>query len=360
MRETLDSRNSDSVTLITEPTPLNQGNGKSRLRFSKPVSVLYQRSALFISIGLIGALAWRITIAVVIGILAVITCYMSIKATPDHLPDFGTAWFGARAILSGQNPYDLVGPGLLFDWPWRNYYPATAFIAVTPLSFLSQVPATLVFVFVSFALLAYSVESCRWPMFFSMPVIVAASAGQWAPILSSAVGIPWLAFLYACKPTEGLALLFRGSGKQLRFALIGALILGGVSLALSPAWPVHWLRVLPATREIMAPPIMRTGGFVVLLALLRWRQKEARFLLALALVPAVGTWYTTVPLFLIPKTRTETMVLSMTSSLGWLAQYQFVRAASETELNAQVGAMIVLTVFLPCLVMVLRRPEVTA
>jgi hypothetical protein len=302
----------------------------------------------------------RAFLSVLIGSAAALVCYAQIKATPGHLPDFGLSWFGARSLVRGQNPYDLVGRGLAFDWPWPLVYPATSFAAVIPLSFFPQIEATLVFVFLSFCLLAYSIDRYRLPMFLSMPVVIAAAAGQWSPLLAAGVGLPWVASLFACKPTEGLALLTLGSRETLKFAAAGALFLGVVSLILFPSWPIVWLGQLKHARVQMAPPLLRPWGFLILLAALRWKDARARFILALSVIPAVGAWYTAVPLFLVPNNWKQVMTLSMTSSLGWLLQASVVNAASETQLNTQVGSLIVLSCFLPSVLMVLipinRKP----
>ncbi|HZK78066.1 MAG TPA: hypothetical protein VFC35_04100, partial [Gemmatimonadaceae bacterium] len=115
---------------------------------------------------------------------------------PDHPGDFGLSWFGARAMLSGKNPYALVGPGLAYDWPWPLVYPGTAFVVALPFTVIALLPANLVFVFASSAVLAYSVTEEGWsrlPMFGSSAFIVAAGAAQWSPLFTAALGIPVLA-----------------------------------------------------------------------------------------------------------------------------------------------------------------------
>ena len=63
--------------------------------------------------------AQRVIAAIVVGAVAALVHYAKINAVPDHPGDFGLAWFGARAMLHGGNPYELIGPGLVYDWPWR-------------------------------------------------------------------------------------------------------------------------------------------------------------------------------------------------------------------------------------------------
>jgi hypothetical protein len=73
-------------------------------------------------------------------------------------------------------------------------------------------------------------------------------------------------------------------------------------------------------------------------------------------VPLTGSWYEILPLFLVPVTKNEAMILASTSSLGWLSQFQL-HAWSEFEVNMKVGALIAATAYLPAIIMVLRRPN---
>ena len=291
--------------------------------------------------------------------MGVLAHYIKVRVMPDHPGDFGLSWFGARSLLHGINPYDLVGPGKQYNWPWPLVYPATAFVAAMPVVMLPQLAAALVFVFVSCALLAWSVTRDGWqkiPMFGSAAFIVAAGAAQWSPLFTAAMGIPVLGFFFAAKPTIGLALGAAGDWRLQKFAIAGAIVLGVISLILFPLWPRIWVDQLQYATQ-MAPPLKRGGGFLILLALLRWRRPEARLLLFLACVPQVGSWYEVVPVFLVPSTSRESMILASVSSLGFAFQDYLVTARNETEYNQQVGAMIVALAYLPAVLMVLRRPN---
>ncbi len=59
--------------------------------------------------------------------------------------DFSYAWFGARILLRGQNPYVMVGPGLAFDSSFRLNHPATAMVAAIPFSLLPEGVASIGF-----------------------------------------------------------------------------------------------------------------------------------------------------------------------------------------------------------------------
>jgi hypothetical protein len=301
----------------------------------------------------------RIVVAIGIGVYGVLLSYGFHLAHPNHPGDFGLSWFGARAIIEGRNPYALVGPGLEYNWPWPLVYPGTAFVVALPLAWLPLLPAVFAFVFISSALLAYAITSDGWfrlPMFGSAAYIVAAGAAQWSPLFTAAIGIPLVASLFAAKPTIGLALAAAGSRRVQYSAAAGSLVLLSLSLILFPSWPMLWIRQLSYATQ-MAPPFLRFGGPFTLLALLRWRRPEARLILMMAFVPQVGSWYEALPLFLVPATYREMMSLSSFTLVAFLLQGPVAKGMSETQFNDFVGSLMIAAVYLPAVIMVLRRPN---
>jgi hypothetical protein len=100
------------------------------------------------------------------------------------------------------------------------------------------------------------------------------------------------------------------------------------------------------------------GGPLVLLALLKWRRPEARLLAAMACVPHTLLPYETLPLFLVPQTWLEACVLLAGTTLAVILHGVGAPYASATEWVAASGVWTIWCVYLPCLVMVLRRPNV--
>lgn len=263
-------------------------------------------------------------------------------------------------MLHGGNPYQLIGPGMVYDWPWRLIYPLTAMAAALPFALFPQIPATLAFVFLGSALLAYSVTRNAWyPLLMctSAAFLIAAGAAQWSPLLTAAIGLPVLGVFFAAKPTVGFALAVAGSNRLRVYALGGGLILLLVSLVLSPGWPIAWFRSLSTATQVAAP-LLRMGGVTILIALLRWRRADARLIVTLACVPQTGSWYEILPLFLVAESATEMMILVGVSSLGYLVQDSIMTASNETDYNRQVGALMVAFAYLPAVILVLRRPNV--
>jgi hypothetical protein len=106
----------------------------------------------------------------------------------------------------------------------------------------------------------------------------------------------------------------------------------------------------------MVPVVARPGGFLLLLALSRWRRPEARLLAAMACVPQTLGLYETLPLFLIPRTRWQGYALAGLSYVAAFAQVAAVPRLSGMSLDAMFAArwpFIFVCLYCPALVMVL-------
>jgi hypothetical protein len=140
--------------------------------------------------------------------------------------------------------------------------------------------------------------------------------GQWSTLMMAAALMPPLSWLAAAKPTVGLAAFaFRPN----RYAIIGGAVLLAISFAVLPTWLGDWMTVLrhePSHRYM--PLLMLRGGPILLLALLRWRTPEGRFLAVIACVPQVLTFYSAFPLMLAARTRLEALSLSTASVIAWV------------------------------------------
>ncbi|MGH7625986.1 MAG: hypothetical protein ACREOJ_11815 [Gemmatimonadaceae bacterium] len=283
----------------------------------------------------------------------------SLQSRPS---DFDQVWFGARAIWSGQNPYELIGPGRALQWDWPLYYPATALILVSPLALLPLVLARAVFVGASTALLAYGVTRESWfrlTLFCSGAYGIAAMAAQWSPLLTAAICLPALAFVVPAKPNIGTAIIASNPTRAtLRSATLGAIVLVAVSLILMPSWPMRWLATVRSGSGFLAP-IGYRGGVLLLLGLLRWRRPEARLLIALAILPHNLVIYATLPLFVIPRTFGEMLAMTALNTLALICITLVVQlhAPSFVDNRYMAGDVLVALCYLPALFMVLMRPN---
>jgi hypothetical protein len=296
----------------------------------------------------------RVTVAVIAGVLAAYLAWPAIGIVGKS--DFNQLWYAARALLSGGNPYDAVGPGKIFDWPFPLFYPLPGVLATVPFTLATPVAASMAFSGISAALLAWAFTrdaSYRLIAFLSFSFYYAAAISQWSPLLIAAALIPSLGFVFAVKPTIGLALwLYRP--RWVAVAGCAALIL--LSFAVRPQWFGEWVGTFGAGAHIRGP-ITMLGGPLILLALLRWRRPEARLLVALACVPHTTLLYEALPLFLVPASWAQALLLL---ALNWAAEITVITLGPYNSLIERAkmnGVVSVTLLYIPCLIMILRRPN---
>src|SRR5262249_24616479 len=98
---------------------------------------------------------------------------------------------------------------------------------------------------------------------------------------------------------------------------------------------------------------------LTLAALARWRRPEARLLVAMACVPQLMYFADQLPLWLIPRTRRESMVLTATSVAAWVLALQVLNHPGGQPPFESDG-LVLAGVYAPALIMVLRRKNVGA
>ena len=311
------------------------------------------------------ALRARLVAALLVGVYAVVVMRAFVATTGLHT-DFDVVWQGARFLIAGQDPWALIGPGRTFRWASPLYYPGTALVAVAPLALLSLAGARALFVGGSAALLAFSVTRDGWwrlLMFVSVPFLHAVVSAQWSPLVAAAFLLAPLGVVAAIKPTAGLAtvLAARTQRAQLVAAALSAALVAA-SLVVAPRWPSAWRAAIadaPHMSSLVAH--WRVGGPLLLLALLRWRRAEARWLVALACVPLSTVPYEGLYCMLVPASRVGLLALTTLSFVAQGVHFWIVGTSVGTaELQYRAGDALVLFFYLPALVMVLRRPNVGA
>jgi hypothetical protein len=182
-------------------------------------------------------------------------------------------------------------------------------------------------------------------------------AGQWSPLLTAAAVYPALAWVAVAKPIgAALVVAHREPRRAWPVMAVGGAVVLGVSLALLPGWPAEWVSAVRHAKQNV-PPVVRPGGALLLLALLRWRRPEARVLLAIALAPATPGPHEAVPLFLIASTQFESLGLALLTYANMALLMAAVTARPAMPIIALSAIVGVWTYYVPCLVMVLRRPN---
>jgi len=272
--------------------------------------------------------------------------------------DFVQPWAAARMLAQGQNPYELIGPGRPFEHQFLLIYPATSALVAMPLAWAPSRLADSLFIGLGAAALAWALTRRTlanpqlW-VFASFAMMVTAQTVQWSPWLTAAALMPSLGFVFAAKPSIGLAML---AAYPSRLAILGAAALTLATVVLWPWWIPAWLATLSSVTH-MSAPVMRWGGPFILLALLRWRRADARLLAALACVPQTPVLYEVVPLFLLVRNvREAALMVVFTGATGTIVE-RIAQGADYNTWMAINGQWMVWLVYLPCTAMVLCRPN---
>jgi hypothetical protein len=277
--------------------------------------------------------------------------------------DLGQVWFAARAVLHGQDPYPLIGPGRAFHWVNGFFYPLPAALLLTPLAPLSQPMAVAVFAALGGFALAWALTQHGWGTLWGFASLCAVSAFevcQWSPLLAGSLVMAPLGLVLVAKPTVGAAVF---AAKPTTWALFGGLVLLALSFALQPDWVASWRTSLHETSVNDGPvpytaPITFPGGVLTLLALLRWKRPEARLLAVLAMVPQTTLPYEGLLLFTVPRNGRESFLLSASSwGMLWYVRQVYTTTGGLHVLIDGFGHAMVPFLYLPCVIMVLRRPN---
>jgi hypothetical protein len=136
---------------------------------------------------------------------------------------------------------------------------------------------------------------------------------------------------------------------------MGGAVLAGVSFLVFPGWLGAWRDVL-THRGDSEPMLLRTGGFLIAAAALRWRRRESWVLLTLGAIPLTPSLYDLIPLFLVAQGLRETCVLAIGGNLAFLLLLSGI--GIQQDVGSRVMLWSLLCLYLPATIMILRRPNV--
>ncbi len=311
----------------------------------------------------IPTLHWRWALAVAMGLGVALYVVARAHAFPRWVADIDQSWVGARALLHGQNPYVAVGPsGTAMYLPWPLFYPLPALLFIVPFTALPLDLFRPVFFGVSSAWLAFAVTRRGYwglAIFASATFLGAVASGAWEPLLVAAALTPGAAALYVAKPNVGLALASALPARRATLIGVGvAAALCVISVIVRPGWISDWRHAL-ASGTHFAGPLRRPGGIIALAALAKWRRAEARLVLTLAAVPQTLMVQAALPLLLVARSRIEIVLLALLSFVPYLVQLHAARQNVPFQiLTERTGTWIALCLYVPCVIMLLRRPNV--
>lgn len=302
----------------------------------------------------------RVMVALAVGLLAALWIRSHALSAPDFKSDFDQVWVGARALLDGKNPYLAVGPDAPFKWKWPLYYPLPALILTSPLALVPVMWARMLFGGLGAALFAFAISRdgwSRWPILLSVTFYVSVDLVQWSLFLAAAYYLPVLSIAACGKPNFGVPLLAGArDARSWIWLVVSATVLLAASFLWRASWMTEWLQNVRVAPHFI-PPIARRGGFLLLLALLRWKRPEARWLFALALIPQAPSFYDQLLLVAVCTRWWETALLSLCTYVLFFFVGANLPQPDYLAWGRLVGDATVWFCFLPMLALLLFRPN---
>lgn len=267
--------------------------------------------------------------------------------------DFDLLYHAAIQLLQGSNPYRHTG------W-YPLYYPIPAVLLAVPFTALPLNLARPAFDILVGSVFAYALtkHSKIAPLaLLSGAYLYAMRNGQTTPLIMAAGLIPFLSFLLVVKPNTGLVLW----SAYPRWEVLTGIFLLTLGMVFLPTWPLDWWQALHEGGSHIRPPILRPGGFLLLLAAFRWKTPGGRLLLATALIPQNTLPHELVPLALLPVTLADMgiYIVGTWVTVAVAASVQAERLGLALTVE-RVWPAILCCVYLPSLWMVLRPRAVTA
>jgi hypothetical protein len=286
------------------------------------------------------SIRWRIAVSAAIGLASGLFCWFMVKRIYHGAADFGWAIYAAQRFLAHQNPYDT---------PLEQYPLTAAFLALPFVRLQPEVAAGL-FYGISSALLAFGLTRRGYQrlfIFLAFPYWAGLITAQWSTIITASAFFPLLLPVTMAKPQIGLPVFLTHANRR---GILACLALGILTLVFMPTWPLLWLRQMGNYQHFI--PLLVLPGPLLLLALLRYRDRDAILLLLSALVPQ-RWFFDSFILWLIPKSRREILA---TVPFGWgVGIWRWYHTPRTMD---EVGLWTVLGFYLPMLALVLLRSRV--
>ena len=280
---------------------------------------------------------WRIAVSAAIGVASGAFCWFLMKRLHQDAADFRWALHLVHRLLARQNPYDTP----------LEQYPLTAALFAIPFVKLQPELAAGFFWGISSFALAFGLTRhgyTRLLIFLAYPYWAGLLTVQWSPIIAASAFFPLLLPATMAKPQIGLPIFLTRLSRR---GLAACAVVGLASLAIMPKWPLLWFRQTGNYEHFI--PILVLPGVLLLLALLRYRQREARLLFLSALMPQ-RWFFDSFILWLIPQSRREIIWTVFFSWGAGIWRWYHIPTSF-----TQVGRYTVIFLYLPMLAVVLLR-----
>jgi hypothetical protein len=279
----------------------------------------------------------RLLVAVTVGIISGAYCWFLLNRTHRGAGDFSWAIWAAQDLLAHRNPYDRP----------VQLYPLPSALFGLPFVWMRPDVAAGIFYGISSGLLAFGLSRYgyhRLLVFLAYPYWAALLEAQWTPLILAGAFFSALLPAALAKPQLGIPII---ATFPTRRGLLACAVVIAFSFLIMPDWPRHWFAHFGEYSRFI--PLLVFPGPLLALALLRFRDRDARLLVLAAIMPQ-RWFYDAFLLWCIPKSRRE---IVWTSCISWVAGiWSWFRQPSSFT---QVGRWMVLFFYLPMLVLILAR-----
>lgn len=279
----------------------------------------------------------RLTASVLVGAAAGCLCFFFQRSLHRGAADFVWALHLAQRVLAHQNPYDT---------PFEQY-PLTAGIFAFPFLRFTPEAAGAIFYGLSSAALALGLTKhgySRLLVFLAYPYWIGLLTVQWSTAIAASAFFPLLLPLTMAKPQVGLPVFLTRFSRR---GFSACAVIAALTFIVLPGWPRLWIGQMQYYQHFFA--ILVLPGPLILLALLRYRDRDAWLLLLSSLMPQ-RWFFDSFILWLIPRTKRQILI---TVILSWCAGLW--RSYHPPTSFVEVGRWIVLSTYLPMLLIVLLR-----
>lgn len=279
----------------------------------------------------------RVSISAAIGATTGVICWFFMRHLHQGAADFQWSLHLAQGLAAHKNPYDTP----------LEQYPLTSGFFAFPFLRLPPEIAAGTFYGLSSALLACGLTRQgyrRLLIFFAYPYWAGLLTVQWSAVIAASAFFPLLLPVTLAKPQIGLPVLLTRANRR---GLLACIVLFLLSLAVMRRWLPLWLGQIGHYQHFV--PLLVLPGPLLLLALLRYKNRDAILLLLAACMPQ-RWFFDSFILWLIPKSRRE---IVWTVFFSWGAGLW--RWYHPPHSFAQAGRWAVVFIYLPMLFIVLFR-----
>lgn len=283
----------------------------------------------------------RFGIALIIGSLSGLFCIFALSRIGNGAGDFNWQLRSARDLLAGSDPYRYP-PG-----EYNIPYPLPTAMLAVPLAWMSNYVAGGVFFGFSSGILAWLIlqKGRPWQLliFLSWPFFYASLYAQWAPLVLCLYFAPAFLPVLLMKPQIALPLALTQRPTWLGVGL--TFVIGIASLVIYPTWPLVWLGQISTYQGIIPPLLVLPLGPLMLLALLRYRDRKAWLLLSMSAMPQ-RVLYDQMALLLVASDLREILILILCS---WISLPVLIIFGGWINLPDGWQLLLLLTLYLPAL-----------